>query len=236
MYDISETVGPLTVAEAAYRQIRADIVFGRLLPDEKLKLSRLKERYGVSVSTLREILNRLSEGGLVLAESQRGFEVAPVSPEALREIADLRTLLECNALELSLTAGDVEWEGRVVSAHHKLHLMETRMMAGERELTEQWKRYDWAFHQALISACGSKLLMELHSNVFSRYVRYQILALTFRGEPQAEEHRQLLQAALKRDVAGAQEALRHHVAAGVEECIAAKPFPIALLTRNRVRN
>jgi DNA-binding GntR family transcriptional regulator len=48
-----------TVAESSYRRIRADIIFGRLLPGQKLKLDSLKDAYGTSVSTLREILNRL---------------------------------------------------------------------------------------------------------------------------------------------------------------------------------
>src|SRR5215467_12763154 len=67
------------VGDDGYRRIRADIVFGRLRPGQKLRLEGLKEDYGVSVSTLREILNRLAAEGFVLAEGRRGFEVAPVS-------------------------------------------------------------------------------------------------------------------------------------------------------------
>ena len=187
-----------TIAETAYRQIRADIIFGRLAPDERLKLERLKTQYGASVSTLREILNRLASEGLVVAEGQRGFEVAPVSPENLREIAALRLLLECHALELSFAVGDMDWEGRVVAAHHKLHQMELRMISGDRSVTKDWKRYDWEFHQALISACGSRTLMETHAAIFDKYLRYQMISLTFRGQIAADEHRQMLEAALKR--------------------------------------
>ena len=68
----------------------------------------------------------------------------------LRELAELRLLLERHALEQSFAAGDVEWEGRVVAAHHKLEVVERRMLAGARE-TALWKRYDGEFHQALIS-------------------------------------------------------------------------------------
>ena len=68
-----------TVGDSAWRRIRADILFGRLKPGEKLKLEKLKTSYGASVSTLREILNRLASERLVLAEGQKGFEVAPVS-------------------------------------------------------------------------------------------------------------------------------------------------------------
>src|SRR5687768_3721660 len=107
-----------TPSETAYGQIRADILFGRLAPGSKLKLDRLRVDYRTSVSTLREILSRLSSEKLVLAEGQRGFEVAPISVKNLREIAALRLLLEGHALHQSFRQGDVEWEGRVVAAHH----------------------------------------------------------------------------------------------------------------------
>jgi DNA-binding GntR family transcriptional regulator len=209
-----------TPGELAYRRIRADILFGRLPPGRKLKLARLRNDYAASVSTLREILSRLSSEKLVVAEGQRGFEVAPVSAKNLREIAGLRQLLECKALEQSFDHGDVEWEGRVVAAHYKLALMEERMEAGDRSATELWKQYDWQFHQALISACGSRLLMETHAAVFDKYLRYQIVALGFRGGIAAREHKLLLEAALRRDAERAREVLSVHVTGGVEHALA----------------
>ena len=59
------------VGDDGYRRIRTDIVFGRLRPGQKLRLEGLKQDYGVSVSTLREILNRLTADGFVLAEGRR---------------------------------------------------------------------------------------------------------------------------------------------------------------------
>lgn len=209
-----------TVAESSYRRIRADIIFGRLAPAQKLKLESLKETYETSVSTLREILNRLSSEGLVVAEGQRGFEVSPVSATDLREIAALRLLLETHALEQSFEYGDVEWEARLVSAHYKLSRMERVMATGDTGQAEDWKRYDWEFHQALISACGSKLLMEMHSVVFDKYLRYQMVALSYRGEIAAKEHQQLLDAALRRDQQMAKQVLTIHIEDGVEHALA----------------
>ncbi|HEX2552615.1 MAG TPA: GntR family transcriptional regulator [Microvirga sp.] len=211
---------PGSVGESAYQRIRADIVFGRLEPGRKLKLDGLKAAYGASVSTLREILNRLASERLVVAEGQKGFEVAPVSIANLREIAALRQLLECRALEQSFRAGDMEWEGRVVAAHYRLARMEERMAAGDRSGTEEWKRYDWQFHQALISACGSRMLIDTHAAVFDKYLRYQMLALGYRGGIAAEEHALLLDCALKRDAAQACAVLTRHVAGGVEHALA----------------
>ena len=150
------------IGDDGYRRIRADIVFGRLRPGQKLKLDGLKESYGVSVSTLREILSRLTSEGLVLAEGRRGFEVAPVSIDNLKELADLRLLLEGHAMEASFARADMEWEGRIVAAHHKLAATE-RLMSSKIGEPDQWKRYDSEFHQELISNCGSRTLMEAHA-------------------------------------------------------------------------
>lgn len=211
---------PETIGENAYRRIRADIIFGRIAPGQKLKLDRLRESYGASISTLREILSRLASEGLVVAEGQRGFEAAPVSVENLREIAALRLLLEGHALAQSFAGGDVEWEGRVVAAHHKLAALEQRMRDGDFSETELWKRYDWEFHQALISACGSQVLIETHAAVFDKYLRYQMIALSFRGDIAAREHAILLEAALRRDAETAKATLERHVGGGVEHALA----------------
>ncbi|MGY2938442.1 DNA-binding GntR family transcriptional regulator [Bradyrhizobium sp. GM6.1] len=150
---------PLSAGDSGYQRIRSDIIFGVLTPSGRLKLDAMKEDYGVSISTLREILNRLTSEGFVVAEGQRGFEVAPISIQNLRELAGLRILLEQHAMAESFRAGDVEWEGRVVSAHHKLAATE-RTVLKEGDDPELRKRYDGEFHQALISNCGSRELMQ----------------------------------------------------------------------------
>jgi GntR family transcriptional regulator, carbon starvation induced regulator len=199
-----------TIGDDGYRRIRSDIVLARLRPGQKLKLEGLRETYGVSVSTLREILSRLTAEALVTAEGRRGFEVAPVSVSNLKELAELRLLLECHALEASFARPDMEWEGRVVSAHHKLASTERLMESGIGE-PEQWKRYDSEFHQALISNCGSRVLMEAHAAAFDRYFRYQMIALNYRGEEPALQHKALLDCALSRDAAKARAVLAEHV-------------------------
>ncbi len=209
-----------SVSEKAYRRIRSDIIFGKLSPSEKLKLERLREDYGVSVGTLRELLNRLASEGLVIAEGQRGFEVAPVSAANLREIAALRLLLESHALTQSFQAGDMEWEGRVVSAYHKLSAIEKKLVSGDRADSETWKRYDWEFHHALISACGSNALLETHAPVYDKYLRYQMIAGIFRGEIAAHEHRKLLDCALGRDSRTARDVLVIHIEACVDFTLA----------------
>ena len=190
---ITETAG-----EKAYRRLRGDIIVGRLAPSQKLRLEALKSAYGISVSTLRELLNRLTSEGLVVAENARGFEVAPVSADNFKELANLRLLLEAHALQRSFALGDMDWEGRVVAAHHKLATLEKRTLAGDRRDLEVLKRYDSEFHRALLSACGSRTLLDVHAAVFDKYVRYLMIAVIFR-DAAVPEHWKLLECALKRD-------------------------------------
>ncbi|RWY38457.1 GntR family transcriptional regulator [Falsigemmobacter intermedius] len=207
------------VGEGLYHRLRGDIIQGRLAPGAKLRLEQLRESYGVAASTLREALSRLASDGFVLAEGQRGFQVAPISAEGLHEIAGLRLLLEEHALARSFTRGNLEWESQVIAAHHRLDSHEERLEAGDRSDIALWREADWRFHQELISACGSAVMMQTHAEVFDKYLRYQMIALAFRVEASRAEHRALCEAALARDVSGAVGLLRHHIRAGVEHAL-----------------
>jgi GntR family carbon starvation induced transcriptional regulator len=211
-----------SVGDEGYARIRGDIIFGRLKPSQRLRLEVLRKDYGLSVTTLREVLNRLASERLVVAEGKRGFEVAPISIENLKELADLRLLLECHAIEQSFARADVEWEGRVVSAHHKLAATE-KLMKSQIGSSEQWKQYDSEFHQALISNCGSATLMEAHAAAFDRYFRYQMITFQFRDEAPIRQHKDLLDCALARDAETAKTVLKEHVGDCVQHTISRWP-------------
>ena len=63
----------------------------------------------------------------------------------------------------------------------------------------------------MISACGSRVLLEMHAVIYDRYLRYQMVAAVYRGDVAAGEHRRLLDCALRRDWKGAQTTLDKHV-------------------------
>lgn len=215
---------PSSVGDLAYQRLRADIVFARLGPGQRLKLEEMRTLYGTGVSTLREILNRLAAEHLVEAEGLKGFRVSLVSAQDLREVAALRLLLEGHAMAQSFSEGDMDWEGRVVAAHHKLGQLERRMLGGDAAQTEAWKRYDFEFHHALVSACGSQALLATHAGIYDRYLRYQMVAGLFRGEVAVKEHAALLAAALRRDASDATTILRRHVEDCTREIVARTAF------------
>ena len=210
-----------TIGSETYLRIKRDIIFGDLAPGSKLKLNGLKARYETSMSTLRETLNRLASEGFVNAMEQRGFFVVPVSAEDLAEIADLRILLECSALAASIKHGDADWEGNLVAAHHKLRRVENLLLAGDFSNKEEWKRLDREFHLALIQACANRNLLALHGVLYDKYLRYQMLVLTYRGEEAVDEHQAMFQAALERKVDLCAEILEQHIIKGLNHTLAA---------------
>ena len=210
-----------TAGAAVYERLRADLVFGRIAPGQKLRLDALRQSYGVAIGTLREIAQPAGGRG---AGAGRGAArlrgAAGQCPRARASLPTCRLLLERHAMAQSFAAGDVEWEGRVVAAHHKLEVIEARMIAGHRDEAPAWKRYDGEFHHALISACGSETLMQAHANGFDRYLRYLMVAACFRGAVAADEHRRLRDCALARDAEGAGRVLAEHIGGCVEQVLA----------------
>jgi DNA-binding GntR family transcriptional regulator len=209
----------LTAGEIAYEQIRTDIIFAALRPDEKLKLEPMRERYQTSVTTLREVLNRLSSEGFVVAVGQKGFRVAPVSLKGLMEVAELRQLIECHALRASIAKGGIDWEAAVIGTHHKLAAMEAQMIEGQTIDMTAWKKLDRDFHSTLISACDSDMMLRLFDGVFDHYVRYQRLVLGFRGQEAADEHLAIMKSAVARNADETVRVLIKHLRKGVEHAI-----------------
>ncbi len=212
-----------TVGEIVYARLRADILFGHLAPGERLRLDVASRRYGASVGTMRELLSRLASEGLVVAEGQRGFQVAPASPSEFREVASLRLLLEGHAMTLSFAAGDLDWEAQVVAAHHKLAVLESRMGPGDDGDLAGLRQADRDFHRALIAACGSRVLTETYASVLDRYLRYLTIAVVFRGDISVREHVDLLACALGRDARRATEILAAHIGSCVDHALVTSP-------------
>ncbi|GLT12593.1 GntR family transcriptional regulator [Sulfitobacter porphyrae] len=222
-FETQERLGD-TVGEVAYRRIRSHIVNGQLLPDSKLKLDRMKDIYGASVTTLREILNRLAVEELVTAEGQRGFRVAAVSKAEFEELAALRTLLETHALRASIAQGDIEWEASVVAAQYKLSVAERELMTAKEGSVDRWVSCDWGFHHATIAACGQPVLMKTHSSIFDRFARYHMLAMNFRGQGVVDDHTALRDLVIGRDADGAVALLTRHIRSGLDHVMGTGHF------------
>jgi DNA-binding GntR family transcriptional regulator len=206
--------GAPTLTEALYERLRHDIILGVLPPSAKLRLERLSKVYQVSVNTLRETLSRLASDGLVVAEGQKGFAVLSVSVEDLREITEMRQLLECHALRQSIAAADLDWESRVVGAYHKLSKVEELVEVEPETYGEPWEQANQEFHEALTSNCRSRWLRIYLRTMYDHSRRYRMLSLKTRPFPRsqsAKEHRRILDVAIRRDADQAAGLLTDHI-------------------------
>jgi len=164
-----------TIVELLASTLRRDIAFGTLLPDQKLKIDALRRRYGGSNHSMRETLRILSTEGLVEATAQRGFRVTSATEDDLRDIQLVRIEIERIALKRAIAMGDVAWEGQVIAAHHALQKAERAVIDAPDDLTAlEWDEACRGFAMALIEACDSPRLIDLHQKFFDQSRRFRL--------------------------------------------------------------
>lgn len=201
-----------TQASSVFDRLQADILTGQLQPGVKLRLKDLIKKYDTGNSPLREALNRLSANGMVVREENRGFRVSPAHTAELMELTKTRCWLEEIALRESIANGDTAWEERIVLAYHWLTRAARSKEEAAKYTSTEWEEHHREFHQALISACGSNILMDFCAELSKRSFRYRNLAevVEYRDRHELEEHGELQKAALNRDADLAVDLLKKH--------------------------
>lgn len=188
---------------SVFVQLREEIVLGQLKPGERLRIEALRQRYEVAGSPIREALMRLEAEGLVELEENKGFRVAPVSKHELQDLTATRLEIEAVALRKSIALGGVDWEANIISSMHLLASASKGPNGGQFERNAEWLKFHRQFHQALLSACQSPLLLDIQVRLFDMAERYVALSIsTAKGESRDHvgEHRALMDAAIARDV------------------------------------
>jgi DNA-binding GntR family transcriptional regulator len=194
---------------SAYQQIRSDILAGRLEPDRKLRIQELAANLGVSPSVVREALSRLSAESLVVAEPQRGFRVAPINAEDVKDLTEVRIDIELKCLRRAMSEGDVAWEAAIVAANHAL----IRTPQDIFDVSDEWTAAHAKFHYALVVACDSPWLLRIREQLFAQGERYRRINIRMSGEDRdlRSEHARLADAVLSRDLASASELMSQHL-------------------------
>lgn len=197
-------------ADLQHRLISHDFDHG-----EKLRAEQLKEDYGCSASTIREVLFRLSTEQLVDFQEQRGFRVPEKSATLLAELTHVRILLEAEGTGLSIRHGGVAWEARLTAAHHQLSHIEKRIHATDdpAPLVDLWFAAELEFHQTLISASRSQTLKDLHLQVYNRF-RQQLMVADRCFDfisMNIKHHHAILTAALDGDEALTRQKIHDHL-------------------------
>jgi DNA-binding GntR family transcriptional regulator len=208
----------------ALRKLREDILCCVLKPEHKLGFGELRQRYGASVGTLREALSHLVSEGLVRAEKGRGFRVAPVSLEDFRDISELRVYLETRTLADSIRNGTEDWEAEIVTSYFLLSRMTRPKPDDPVNVKVEWAKRHKRFHASLVAACGSPWSLHYRSELFDQARRYQWLTMLHATDSRRkEEHGDLREAVLARDIDRACSLMEQHIRATVEQAVSEVP-------------
>lgn len=212
-----------TLSSIALHRIREEIVRGDLTPSAKLRIKELTERYGIGPSPLREALSRLVGDGLVTVEEQKGFRVAPMSLDHMLDVAEARQIVEVEAFRLAMERGSDAWEAEILAALHRLKKATATRLSDMEGSSGEWEHYHKAFHRALISACGIKSLFEYCQNLYDQATRYRFFLFRhdLPGHRLVDEHQQLADAAVARNVEDGCELLRRHMRLTVDVTLSA---------------
>lgn len=187
--------------------LRAAIVAGRLLPNERLVEADLTRRLGVGRSAVRTALARLEHEGLVELEPHRGARVRLVGLAEAVEIVEARSVLEGLAVRhAAANAGERDVAGL------RGILAEMRRLLGAGDLLAASDQ-NAILHRRLLEIGGHATANRLIAGLRSQLVRfeYRTILLPGRSERSLAEHAAIVDAVAGRDPAGAEAAMRTHL-------------------------
>jgi GntR family carbon starvation induced transcriptional regulator len=192
----NQTPSEGSATKSAYKRLRELILTGDLAPGEKLKIDGLRDVLGTGASPIREALNLLVSDQLVVRHEQRGFRAAGTSRQDFDEILKLRCSLERMALRESIENATDEWIEELVVVHHRM----TRLQA---ERSAEFEVQHKIFHMTLLSHATSPHLLRFCSQLYDLNIRYRYLAgrsSDYKGRKVDDEHRQILDAVMAKDM------------------------------------
>jgi len=184
------------------------ILRGEIQEGEQLRQDAIAADLQVSRIPVREALRQLEAEGLIKIVAHKGAVVSSLSSEEIEELFDIRALLECEVLRLSiphLTEADFEKAEAILQTFDKALLPKGDVSS--------WGRLNTQFHAILYSRANRPHFMAIIrqiNNNGERYTRLQ-LYLTRAFERAKREHRQLLDLCRKRDVEAASKLLEQHI-------------------------
>ncbi|AOH87161.1 hypothetical protein AWL63_23625 (plasmid) [Sphingomonas panacis] len=166
---------PASRTQHVYEQIRVDLLNGRLPPGDKLVISELCQRFSANQSAVREALSRFTSEGLVDAQPQRGFRVAPVAPEDLHHLTEVRLLVEAPCIRSAIENTTIAWEQAIVAALHGL--LRTPRHDDTGNVTQEWADAHNHFHRTLVATCDNPWLLRMRDMLMLQSERYRWFSL-----------------------------------------------------------
>jgi DNA-binding GntR family transcriptional regulator len=174
-----------------FEVVRTWILDGTLAPGERIVESTIAKQLQVSRAPLREALWLLANIGLVQLKAHQGAFVARLSPQDIREILEVREILETHAakrVRASLTPDAKKRLERALSALEDA--------ARARDLARSTNA-DMEFHRTIWELSGNRHLTEILNDISTRFFAYELIrdsriAGVYQFDAKVEEHRELL--------------------------------------------
>ena len=199
---------PVSTVDHIERTVLDELLRGEHPPGSPLRQDELAARLGVSKIPVREALQRLGAGGLLVFETNRGARVPVLSVDDAIENATLRRAIEIELLRHAvpeLTVVDL------AQAEHELDTARTDSVDGS--VADSVTAANWRFHRALYGASNWSRGLAIAEMLHAAMAPYVLLYLRSLGgrDPSDEEHRALLAACRDGDVETAIELLTLHL-------------------------
>lgn len=197
--------------------IRQAILQGEFVPGQRLVEADLSEQFGASRGAVRTALLELASEGLVERTANRGARVRVVPLAEAIEIYEVRMVVEAlcaaKAAERIDDAGVVELQS--IGAD-----MESAVASGD---TTTYRRLNQTLHQRIRELSGQSTAANVLERLRAQSVRQQFKVATMPGRPRVSlpEHLAIIEAICAGDAAGADRALRLHLASVMDAMRAA---------------
>jgi DNA-binding GntR family transcriptional regulator len=177
---------------------------------DMIRQERLAKEYHVSLSPVREALIQLEAEGLLTLVRHHGYAVNSLSIEDIRQMYDLRALIEVELLRHAvprLTAADIASATQIHEEMTKIYERGTQ--------TTAWTKLNWDFHTTLYRPAQKRQLFGVVENVRQNIVRYVHMQRKLRSSANLDhtikDHGEILAYCASRKTNEAAEVLRRHV-------------------------
>lgn len=206
----------VSAGDMTYEHVKRAILDGRLAPGESLVEEPLAEQLGVSRTPLREALQRLVVDELIIRLPNGRLQVAPLSVQQVKELFDVRSLLE--GLVAKQAALRITPEAR-----EQLRRVTEAIEAAAREgLTEAVSLHGEEFHTMLYEFSGNRYATRLLTHLKDQVRRYRRIGPVVdaqRPEQASREHRHMFELIAAGQADGVEAAMREHIAASLSAIV-----------------